>query len=162
MQRVYRFTPANTYGLSLLKVYDYVNHVLGLDIKEHGQENLMSIQYFGRGLNDTKPDRYTPHCDGKCDGLPHQHATRMATMVMYCSAATRGGHTNFRNAGVHVKPVLASAIFFSYIDPETRIMDEGECATLTSYCACSPFAFFSQQLPAWRNRLYNALGLSRV
>jgi len=26
------------------RVYDYVNHVLGLDIKEHGQEDLMSIQ----------------------------------------------------------------------------------------------------------------------
>jgi hypothetical protein len=26
------------------RVYDYTNHVLGLDIKEHGQEDLMSIQ----------------------------------------------------------------------------------------------------------------------
>jgi hypothetical protein len=42
------------------RVYDYTNNVLNLDIKEHGQENLMSIQYFGRGRNDTEPDRYTP------------------------------------------------------------------------------------------------------
>ena len=46
------------------RVYDYTNYVLDLDIKENGQEDLMSIQYFGRGLNDTEPDRYTPHCDG--------------------------------------------------------------------------------------------------
>ena len=46
------------------RVYDFTNHVLGLDIKEQGQEDLMSIQYFGRGRNDTEPDRYTPHCDG--------------------------------------------------------------------------------------------------
>ena len=46
------------------RVYDFTNHVLDLDIKEHGQEDLMSIQYFGRGANDTEPDRYTPHCDG--------------------------------------------------------------------------------------------------
>lgn len=65
------------------RVYDYTNHVLGLDIQEHGQEDLMSIQYFGRGINDTSPDRYTPHCDGDCDGLPHKAGTRMATMVMY-------------------------------------------------------------------------------
>lgn len=46
------------------RVYDYTEHVLGLGIQEFGQEDLMSIQYFGRGVNDTEPDRYTPHCDG--------------------------------------------------------------------------------------------------
>lgn len=50
------------------RVYDYTNHVLGLGIDEYGQEDLMSIQYFGRGANDTEPDRYTPHCDGECTG----------------------------------------------------------------------------------------------
>jgi hypothetical protein len=66
------------------RVYDYTNHVLGLNIQEFGQEDLMSIQYFGRGFNDTEPDRYTPHCDGDCTGLQHKNGTRMATMVMYC------------------------------------------------------------------------------
>jgi hypothetical protein len=47
------------------RVYDYTEHVLHLGIKEFGQEDLMSIQYFGRGVNDTEPDRYSPHCDGK-------------------------------------------------------------------------------------------------
>jgi len=47
------------------RVYDYTEHVLHLGIEEFGQEELMSIQYFGRGINDTEPDRYTPHCDGK-------------------------------------------------------------------------------------------------
>jgi hypothetical protein len=42
------------------RVYDYTEHVLKLGINEHGQEDLMSIQYFGRGRNDTEPDRYTP------------------------------------------------------------------------------------------------------
>jgi hypothetical protein len=42
------------------RVYDYTNHVLNLNIQEHGQEELMSIQYFGRGRNDTEPDRYMP------------------------------------------------------------------------------------------------------
>lgn len=66
------------------RVYDYVDSVLKLGIDDHGQEDLMSIQYFGRGINDTTvPDRYTPHCDGDCTGLPHKTGTRMATMVMY-------------------------------------------------------------------------------
>lgn len=45
------------------RVYDYTEHVLGLGIDEKGQEDLMSIQYFGRGRNDTQPDRYTPVSD---------------------------------------------------------------------------------------------------
>jgi len=114
------------------KVYDFTNHVLDLDITEHGQEDLMSIQYFGRGVNDTEPDRYTPHCDGDCTGLPHKKGTRMATMVMYCIVAESGGHTNFRNAGVHVRPKTGGAVFFSYIDPNTLITDNG----LTEHSGC--------------------------
>jgi hypothetical protein len=105
------------------RVYDYVNFELGLNIEEHGQEPLMSIQYFGRGYNDTKPDRYTPHCDGNCEGQRHISGSRMATMVIYCSIPTSGGHTNFGNANVHVKPEVGSAIFFSYFDPLTNITD---------------------------------------
>ena len=107
------------------RVYDYTNHVLDLDIKENGQEDLMSIQYSGRGLDDTEPDRYTPHCDGDCTGIAHKTGTRMATMVMYCDLPEVGGHTNFRNAGVHVNPEEGDAVFFSYIDPETKLTDKG-------------------------------------
>lgn len=105
------------------RVYDYVNHVLDLDIKENGQEDLMSIQYFGRGEDDKEPDRYTPHCDGDCNGMEFKEGNRMATMVMYCTIPEVGGATNFRNSGIHVVPEVGSATFFSYIDPETFIMD---------------------------------------
>ena len=47
----------------------------------------------------------------------------MATVVVYCTVPTLGGSTNFRNAGVHVKPVVGNAIFFSYMDPKSRITD---------------------------------------
>ncbi|CAB9521947.1 Prolyl 4-hydroxylase subunit alpha-2 [Seminavis robusta] len=106
------------------RVYDYVNHVLGLNIQEHGQESLMSIQYMGRGRDDMAPDRYMPHCDGDCNGLKHKTGTRMATMVMYCTLPTKGGHTNFRNANVHVKPQTGMGVFFSYIDPVTNLTDK--------------------------------------
>eukprot|EP00527_Entomoneis_sp_CCMP2396_P003937 CAMPEP_0198147638 /NCGR_PEP_ID=MMETSP1443-20131203/36914_1 /TAXON_ID=186043 /ORGANISM="Entomoneis sp., Strain CCMP2396" /LENGTH=485 /DNA_ID=CAMNT_0043812051 /DNA_START=186 /DNA_END=1643 /DNA_ORIENTATION=- len=131
-------------GLSR-RVYDYTNDVLDLGIEEFGQEDLMSIQYFGRGFNDTEPDRYTPHCDGECVGLPHKLGTRMATMVMYCDVADRGGHTNFRNAGVHIKPLVGSAIFFSYIDPETRTMDSG----FTEHSGCPVFEGEKKIVTQW-------------
>ena len=84
------------------------------------------------GLVDEEPDRYTPHCDGQCDGLRHKHGTRMATMVIYCTVPEGGGHTNFQNAAVHVKPTVGEAIFFSYIDPHTKQTDFG----LTSHSGC--------------------------
>lgn len=107
------------------RVYDYVNHVLGMNIDEHGQEDLMSIQYEGRGENDTAPDRYMPHCDGDCNAMQFKTGNRMATMVMYCTVPTKGGATNFRNAGLHVVPEVGTATFFSYIDPKTMKMDSG-------------------------------------
>lgn len=107
------------------RVYDYVNHVLPFDIQENGQEDLMSIQYFGRGPEDEKPDRYMPHCDGDCNGLEFKHGNRMATIVMYCDVPEMGGATNFRNSGVHIKPKQYAATFFSYIDPVSMKMDDG-------------------------------------
>ena len=107
------------------RVYDYVNHVLPFDIMEDGQEDLMSIQYFGRGPEDDKPDRYMPHCDGDCNGMLFKPGNRMATIVMYCEIPTVGGATRFRNSNVHIKPKKHAATFFSYIDPETMKMDDG-------------------------------------
>mmetsp|Transcript_13895 Transcript_13895/g.27517 ORF Transcript_13895/g.27517 Transcript_13895/m.27517 type:complete len:451 (+) Transcript_13895:186-1538(+) len=107
------------------RVYDYVNHVLPFEIKENGQEDLMSIQYFGRGPDDDKPDRYMPHCDGDCNGLDFKPGNRMATIVMYCEVPKVGGATNFRNSGVHIKPKKYAATFFSYIDPVSMKMDDG-------------------------------------
>jgi len=95
------------------RVYDYANHVLpGLNIRENGQEDLMSIQYAGRGKNDSEPDQYMPHCDGACAGLPHRYGSRVATTVLYCTIPTQGGHTNFRKSGVHIEPKKNAGVFF--------------------------------------------------
>lgn len=109
----------------LRKIYEYTNDVLGLNIEGNGQEDLMSIQYTGRGENDTEPDQYMPHCDGDCTGLPFMNGTRVATMVMYCQTPDKGGATNFRNSGIHIVPKQGTAVFFSYVDPDTLMMDTG-------------------------------------
>jgi hypothetical protein len=127
------------------RVYDYTNHVLGLDITEHGQEPLMSIQYFGRGYNDTEPDRYTPHCDARCDGTSHFHGARVASLVMYCTIPEKGGHTNFQNAGIHVKPEVGSGLFFSYIDPATNGTDLG----FTQHSGCPVYEGEKKIITQW-------------
>lgn len=109
------------------RIFEYASHDLSVNITEHGQEPLMSIQYAGRGLKDFEPDRYQPHCDGKCEGRPWLHASRVATMVIYCQIPDQdgGGNTNFQNADVTVKPTLWNGVFFSYVDPRTNITDKG-------------------------------------
>jgi len=107
------------------RVFDYVNHVSGLDIRQNGQEEILSIQYTGRGNETTEPDRYMPHCDGDCDGMPFRLGERFATMIMYCTIPIRGGATNFKNAGIHIKPTKGAATFFSYIGFDDFINDNG-------------------------------------
>lgn len=127
------------------RVYEYVNHVLDLNISHHGQEPLMSIQYFGRGKHDIEPDRYTPHCDGICSGEEHVYGSRMATMVIYCKIPEKGGHTNFQNANVHVKPKPGDAVFFSYFDPLTNITDHG----LTQHSGCPVYEGEKKIITQW-------------
>ncbi|CAJ1930484.1 unnamed protein product [Cylindrotheca closterium] len=116
------------------RLYDYTNDAVGYNLTVEGQEDLMSIQYFGAGRNSTEsPDQYRPHCDGDCDGLPHKSGGRVATMVMYCDVeGLVGGATNFQNAGVYVKPELGAAAFFSYLDPLTMNVETG----FTTHSGC--------------------------
>jgi len=127
------------------RVYEYTNHVLDLELTHHGQEPLMSIQYFGRGRHDIEPDRYTPHCDGKCTGEPHPSGGRMATMVIYCTLPTQGGFTNFQNANVHVRPQAGDAVFFSYFDPLTNLTDHG----LTQHSGCPVYEGEKKIITQW-------------
>ena len=118
----------------LRRVYDYTNHATGYNLTIDGQEDLMSIQYYGNGKGNTteSPDQYRPHCDGACDGLPHKKGGRVATMVMYCDVPTIGGATNFGHSNVFVKPQVGNAAFFSYMDPDTKNMEEG----FTTHSGC--------------------------
>merc|ERR1719413_45069 len=127
------------------RVYEYTNHVLDMNLTHHGQEPLMSIQYFGRGRHDIEPDRYTPHCDGRCTGEEHISGGRMATMVIYCTLPTQGGFTNFQNANVHVRPNSGSAVFFSYFDPLTNITDNG----LTQHSGCPVYEGEKKIITQW-------------
>jgi 2OG-Fe(II) oxygenase superfamily len=114
------------------RLFDYANGSTGYNMTIDGQEDLMSIQYFGEGKDYPTPDRYTPHCDGACDGLPHKMGGRVATMVMYCDVPELGGGTNFQNSNVFVKPAQGAAAFFSYLNAETMHSEEG----FTSHSGC--------------------------
>lgn len=140
------------------RLFAYANHAVGFQMELDGQEDIMSIQYFGKPENATissdetmdkltpstapevfpaveaaAPDQYTPHCDGECTGMPHKSGGRVATMVMYCDVPAAGsGATNFQQANVHVKPTLGAAVFFAYMNPTTGIHDDG----FTTHSGC--------------------------
>jgi hypothetical protein len=114
------------------RLFAYANDVTGYNMTLDGQEDIMSIQYFGDGVANPTPDRYMPHCDGTCDGTPHKRGGRVATMVMYCDVPELGGATNFQNSNVYVKPKLGAAAFFSYLDPKSYLHEQG----FTTHSGC--------------------------
>jgi hypothetical protein len=111
------------------RIYDYANHVLGLNLHPAGQEMLTAIRYT------VTLDRYMPHCDAKgaCSSdKTHVHGERVATMILYCQVPKRGGATNFQRLNIKVAPKLHQAIFFSYLQPTTLRMDAG----MTQHSGC--------------------------
>jgi 2OG-Fe(II) oxygenase superfamily len=98
------------------RVLSITNHHAGYDLQPDGQEDFTIIQY-------NKADEYVPHCDGNCDGSPYKLGGRVATAVMYCQAATKGGGTTFTKADVYVKPKPGMATFFSYKGPDGMMED---------------------------------------
>jgi hypothetical protein len=151
------------------RIIRYANDTMGRDgggiieIRAEGQENLMSIQYVGRGMEDTTPDQYLPHCDGNCNGKPHVFATRVASMVLYCDVPIRGGATNFQNVGIHIHPTKNAGLFFSYMNPKTMMMDHG----YTTHSGCPVYDGIKRIVTEWMRvgvtedvpwNAYNTLG----
>mmetsp|Transcript_27560 Transcript_27560/g.57663 ORF Transcript_27560/g.57663 Transcript_27560/m.57663 type:complete len:196 (+) Transcript_27560:87-674(+) len=90
--------------------------------------------------------------NGHCDGRKHKSGLRVATLLVYCKVPAQGGHTNFRNAGVHIKPKAGDALFFSYMDPETKVHD----TFFTEHSGCPVYEGTKQLVTHWMR-----LGVSR-
>ena len=71
--------------------------------------------------------------------------THTPTIQYYSEVPTKGGHTNFRHAGVHIQPKVGSALFFSYIDPVTRTQDHG----FTSHSGCPVYEGSKKIVTQW-------------
>lgn len=106
------------------RVYSLTNYHAKLKLGLEGQEGFQIIQYDVDG-------QYKMHCDGACDGTYHRKGGRVATSLMYCHVADKGGATNFPRANIHINPKKLQALFFSYKGPDGE-MDTGY--TLHSGC----------------------------
>jgi hypothetical protein len=75
----------------------------------------------------------------------HAILTLLCSFLRDSETAEDGGHTNFKNVGVHVAPVKGDALFFSYIDPHTSIMDTG----LTMHSGCPVYSGDKKIVTQW-------------
>ena len=77
------------------------------------------------------------------------------------NTATDGGHTHFRNTGVHIAPKPGDALFFSYVDPVTLQMDN----LLTLHSGCPVYEGDKKIVTQWirlgvdEEHPYNSFGL---
>mmetsp|Transcript_22879 Transcript_22879/g.73562 ORF Transcript_22879/g.73562 Transcript_22879/m.73562 type:complete len:124 (-) Transcript_22879:82-453(-) len=102
--------------------------------------------------SSTLKDEYRPHCDGGCDGSPHLHGGRVATMLLYCRTATSGGTTTFTHARATAAPEPNDVVFFSYYDTHTGLMDTG----LTTHSGCPVTDGDKWVVTLWMRRGVNA------
>ncbi|KAJ8611946.1 hypothetical protein CTAYLR_004382 [Chrysophaeum taylorii] len=103
------------------RAFDVANFLTGYDLDPHGQEPFSVISY-DTPKEGGLPDEYRPHCDGSCDGSPHLHGGRVATLLLYCATADEGGATTFTNARTVATPEPRDAVFFSYLNKDTNEM----------------------------------------
>mmetsp|Transcript_90578 Transcript_90578/g.258757 ORF Transcript_90578/g.258757 Transcript_90578/m.258757 type:complete len:637 (+) Transcript_90578:219-2129(+) len=127
------------------RVYNITNAFTGYGLSHESQEPFSVIQYDAPEKHDGEPQEYRPHCDGSCDGSPHLHGGRVATVLIYCQVADEGGGTTFANADVFVQPRATDAVLFSYYDPKTGDMDTG----LTEHSGCPVMAGTKWVITEW-------------
>jgi hypothetical protein len=99
------------------RIFEFVNIKTPYNISPPGQEEFAIIQY-------NEEDEYGAHCDADCAGETFTTRGRVATAVLYCKVAEKGGGTSFSKADVFVKPRKGDVTFFAY-KGDDNLMDTG-------------------------------------
>ena len=89
--------------------FAFAREVVGYPVEEGiGQEPINAVYYYHDG------DQYRPHCDGECHGAPYTLGSRVASSLVYCLAADKGGYTLFTRTHLKFVPRKRSMLFFGY------------------------------------------------
>jgi len=99
------------------RIIAFVNSKSNYELQPEGQEEFAIIQY-------NPSDEYAPHCDADCSGETYTSHGRVATAVLYCKVAERGGGTSFTKSDVFVKPRKGDVTVFTYKGEDGK-MDTG-------------------------------------
>jgi len=107
------FDFSNPLSKFFVRNFAIVHGLTGHNVWPAGQEPLSVIKYNVSG------DEFRPHCDGDCTSTKTiSKGNRVATSILYCKHAERGGHTHFNNAKIKLKPKQGDLLVFSYVYPD--------------------------------------------
>lgn len=88
--------------------FAFTRDLTGYNVSGPGQEPINAVLYKDTG------DEYRPHCDGPCHGGLYQSGQRVATSILYCQVAEKGGGTSFMRSGMMVLPEPGDLLLFAY------------------------------------------------
>lgn len=64
---------------------------------------------------------------------------------MFSATAEEGGHTNFKNARVHINPEPGMAVFITYVDLDKQVTDDG----MTNHAGCPVYNGAKKIITQW-------------
>ena len=67
------------------------------------------------------------------------------SLCLYSATAEEGGHTHFKNAHVHVNPEPGMAVFFTYVDPNRQVTDNG----MSMHAGCPVYKGAKKIITQW-------------
>lgn len=90
------------------QMFSVTRSLTGYEVYPPGQEPVNAVLYKHLG------DEYRPHCDGSCTGGQHRTGERIATSIVYCRSASKGGQTSFTEGALKVQPGMGDMLLFAY------------------------------------------------
>merc|ERR1719353_1848263 len=127
----------NSLTVTSARAFDLVSEILGKNVSYEAQEPVNFLHY-------RSGYEYKPHMDGSSD----QNGKRVATTLIYCEAADKGGATVFTSGEetMRFQPSSGDLLLFQYM-PKPQ---------LATHAACPVIAGLKSTLTQWYR-----LGVSR-
>jgi prolyl 4-hydroxylase len=106
-----------------LRLFGVTREVTGFKLQPEGQEPLNWLYYL-------PGYEYRPHCDGSCGASSIRLRQRVATTLLYCGVAEKGGGTVFPPDGLKYQPKKGEALLFTYNPDPDRLSEHSACPVL--------------------------------
>eukprot|EP00933_Yihiella_yeosuensis_P012791 TRINITY_DN12194_c0_g1_i1.p1 TRINITY_DN12194_c0_g1~~TRINITY_DN12194_c0_g1_i1.p1 ORF type:complete len:223 (-),score=30.39 TRINITY_DN12194_c0_g1_i1:430-1098(-) len=103
--------------------FDLARQAAGYELDFEGQEPLNWLDY-------PPGYEYRSHCDGNCGADRIKLGDRVATSLLYCKVAEKGGATIFPHRNMKISPAVGSLLFFTYNPDPQQLSWHAACPVL--------------------------------
>eukprot|EP00931_Biecheleriopsis_adriatica_P094043 TRINITY_DN67749_c0_g1_i1.p1 TRINITY_DN67749_c0_g1~~TRINITY_DN67749_c0_g1_i1.p1 ORF type:complete len:611 (+),score=82.86 TRINITY_DN67749_c0_g1_i1:25-1857(+) len=105
------------------RFFEVARRATGYELQPEGQEPVNWLYY--------KPGyEYRPHCDGGCGSQQVQLGERVASSLLYCSVADKGGATIFTRDNLKLTPSVGDLLLFAYKSDPKSLSQHAACPVL--------------------------------